>query len=97
MIYKLKKKTSPQGPEITGITILVGTFGLHREYQVHTNKHTHSLIIVITSRIFISTELHVEMIKNQTNYNKVFLAIFYFHRSRNAIVKMVLKFLGPVI
>lgn len=55
-----------------GITILVGTFGFHRESQVHTNTHTHLLMIVITSQIYIFTELHVEMIKNQTNYNSVF-------------------------
>ncbi len=62
MIYKLKKKHVPARSEIItiGITILVGTFGFHREYQVHTNTYTHSLIILITSRIYIFTELHVE-------------------------------------
>ncbi len=76
-----------------GITILVGTFGFHREYQVHTNTYTHSLIILITSRIYIFTELHIEIFF----YIKVFLATVCFHRSRNTIVKMVLKFYGPVI
>ncbi len=71
-----------------GITILVGTFGFHREYQVHTNTYTHSLIILITSRIYIFTELHIKK-KN--------VATVCIHRSRNTIVKMVLKLYGPVI